>query len=171
MEIINNDGERIATVLIVDTNGDPVNFSGGGGGGGLTDAELRASPVPVSVSSSALPAGAATEATLAAQSAKLPNTLGQKTSANSLAVTIASDQSPLSTDVRSAGSAAAITPNDVTTFAATRGIWVGVSGVVVATINGVNITFVGAVAGSIIPIAATRVLATGTTASNLVALY
>lgn len=36
-----------------------------------------------------------TETTLAAMSAKLPATLGQKTSANSLAVTIASDQTPV----------------------------------------------------------------------------
>lgn len=40
-----------------------------------------------------LPTGAATEATLSAQSAKLPATLGQKAMAASLAVTIASDQS------------------------------------------------------------------------------
>lgn len=42
-----------------------------------------------------LPTGAATEATLTAQSAKLPATLGQKTMAASLAVAIASDQSAL----------------------------------------------------------------------------
>lgn len=40
-----------------------------------------------------LPTGAATEATLAAQSAKLPATLGQKAMAASMAVVIASDQS------------------------------------------------------------------------------
>lgn len=40
-----------------------------------------------------LPTGAATETTLAAASAKLPATLGQKTMANSLAVVVASDQS------------------------------------------------------------------------------
>lgn len=43
--------------------------AGGGGGGGLTDAELRASPVPVSASSLPLPTGAATEATLATRAA------------------------------------------------------------------------------------------------------
>lgn len=36
--------------------------AGGGGGGGLTDAELRASPVPVSASSWPLPTGASTSA-------------------------------------------------------------------------------------------------------------
>ena len=55
--------------------------SGGGTSGGLTDTELRASPVPVSVS------GVATEATLAAASAKLPASLGTKASAASLSVT------------------------------------------------------------------------------------
>lgn len=39
-----------------------------------------------------LPTGAATEATLAAMSAKLPATLGAKTTANSMAVNVASDQ-------------------------------------------------------------------------------
>ena len=85
---------------------------------GLTDTQLRASAVPVSVGSIALPTGASTEATLAAvntklgaalplptgasteatlaaQSAKLPATLGQKTMAAGLAVSIASDQSTL----------------------------------------------------------------------------
>jgi hypothetical protein len=43
-----------------------------------------------------LPTGAATETTLAAMSAKLPSTLGTKTSANSLGVVLASDQAALS---------------------------------------------------------------------------
>lgn len=50
-----------------------------------------------------LPTGAATETTLAAASAKLPATLGQKTSANSLAVTLASDQSAIPTNATQAG--------------------------------------------------------------------
>ena len=50
---------------------------------------------PVSVASQPLPTGASTEATLAAASAKLPATLGQKTSVNSMAVVVASDQSAL----------------------------------------------------------------------------
>lgn len=49
--------------------------------------------VPVSASSLPLPTGAATETTLAAASAKFPATLGQKTMASSMAVTLASDQS------------------------------------------------------------------------------
>jgi hypothetical protein len=53
------------------------------------------SAVAVSVASLPLPAGAATEATLAAASAKLPASLGQKLMAASLAVVLASDQSAL----------------------------------------------------------------------------
>lgn len=45
----------------------------------------------VTVAGSALPTGAASETTLAAQSAKLPASLGIKTAANSLSVTHASD--------------------------------------------------------------------------------
>jgi hypothetical protein len=95
--------------------------------GGLTDTELRASAVPVSTASLPLPTGAATEATLAADLgaltetapgtdtasaglngrlqrvaqrltsliALLPASLGQKTKANSFAVTVASDQDAL----------------------------------------------------------------------------
>lgn len=46
---------------------------------------------PVSAAALPLPAGASTEATLAALSGKHPATLGQKTKANSLAVVLASD--------------------------------------------------------------------------------
>lgn len=63
--------------------------------GPLTDAQLRASAVPVSAASLPLPTGAATETTLAAMSAKLPATLGQTTSAASLAVVLASNQSSI----------------------------------------------------------------------------
>ncbi len=53
--------------------------------------------LPISAASLPLPTGAATETTLAAQSAKLPATLGQKAMAASMAVTIASDQTAVST--------------------------------------------------------------------------
>ena len=86
-----------------------------------SDGELQ-----VDVLSSALPAGAATEAkqdtliakdfatetTLAAASAKLPATLGQKTMANSFAVTMASDQSALT--VSSGTTAGTITSAQIT---------------------------------------------------------
>jgi hypothetical protein len=44
--------------VIIDTEGNPVDFGAlGGGGGGLTDAELRATPVPVSISGGSPAAG------------------------------------------------------------------------------------------------------------------
>jgi hypothetical protein len=55
----------------------------------------------VVVSSSALPTGAATETTLAAASAKLPATLGQKAMTASMACVLASDQSALPITVAS----------------------------------------------------------------------
>lgn len=69
--------------------------------GPLTDAELRAVPVPVSGTVTAnlgTIAGVATETTLAAQSAKLPATIGQKAKAASLAVTLASDEDTVTVD-------------------------------------------------------------------------
>lgn len=62
-------------------------------------------PLPVKLLSNQvlpLPTGAATEATLAAMSAKLPATLGQKAMAASLAVVIASDQSAVPVSVSGA---------------------------------------------------------------------
>lgn len=50
---------------------------------------------PITAAALPLPAGAATEATLSAASAKLPATLGQKAMAASMAVVLASDQSAL----------------------------------------------------------------------------
>lgn len=79
----------------------------------LTDAQIRATALPVSIASMPstpvtgtffqatqpvsavslpLPTGAAAESTIVAMSAKLPATLGTKTIANALAVSIASDQ-------------------------------------------------------------------------------
>jgi hypothetical protein len=79
------------------------------GAGGLTDAELRAAPVPISVAALPLPAGAATEATLATRASEATlagvlttaafqariNTLGQKAMAASTPVVLASDQSAI----------------------------------------------------------------------------
>ena len=68
--------------------------------------------------------------------------------------------------------AVAVTPHDSTDLAkVTRGLYVGVSGDVVAIIGGVAITFTAMAAGIIHPIAVTRVNATSTTATNLVAIY
>jgi hypothetical protein len=56
---------------------------------------------PVTVASLPLPAGAATEASLTAASAKIPATLGQKAMTASMAVAVASDQSAIPTTVAS----------------------------------------------------------------------
>jgi hypothetical protein len=67
----------------------------------------------------------------------------------------------------------AITPSDTTNFAeAARAIYVGSAGnvAVVPIEGGTAVTFVGAVAGSILPVRAIRVNSTGTTAGSLVGL-
>lgn len=69
--------------------------------------------------------------------------------------------------------AAAITPSDANDLAVpARGVYVGVAGnVAIVTITNEVVTFVGALAGSIIPVRTKRVNATNTTATNLVALW
>ncbi len=74
-------------------------------------------------------------------------------------------------DTGSAEAAAAITTSDTVGFSECAAIYVGVGGTIVALINGAAVTFLNAQSGSILPIRATRVNATGTTATNLVALY
>ncbi len=68
--------------------------------------------------------------------------------------------------------AEAITPNDSTDLTnSTRAIWIGGAGnVKVDTVEGDTVTLVGALVGTILPIRARRVYATGTTATNLVGL-
>lgn len=72
-----------------------------------------------------------------------------------------------------ADSAAAVTPHDTNELTAvTRGIYVGGDGnLAVVTKGGQTVTFTGVVAGSVIPVRAKKVLATGTTATNIVALW
>lgn len=67
--------------------------------------------------------------------------------------------------------AAAITPSDSVNFERCTGIYVGGTGTVVAIINGNAVTFTNVGSGTILPISATRVNSTSTTATNLVALY
>lgn len=75
-------------------------------------------------------------------------------------------------DTSPADSAVAITPSDTVNFSsACRAIYVGVTGDITAVVNGTAVLFKNCQAGSIIPIVATRVNATGTAATNLVALY
>lgn len=67
--------------------------------------------------------------------------------------------------------AASITPSDTTRIGGVRGLYIGGAGdVKITTEGGSDITFAGVVAGSILPIRATRVYATGTTADNIIAL-
>ena len=70
-------------------------------------------------------------------------------------------------------SAAAVTPDDntdLTTHA--RALWIGVAGNVKVTTSGGNaVTFTGAQAGSILPVRVARVWSTGTTATNITAIW
>lgn len=66
----------------------------------------------------------------------------------------------------------ALTKSDSTTFAPTRGLYVGGAGdVAVKDLSGNSVTLVGATAGSVLPIRCTMLLSTGTSATSVVALY
>lgn len=68
--------------------------------------------------------------------------------------------------------AVAVTPSDVTVLDKFRGLYIGVAGnVALVTPNGTTTTFVGLAAGSILPVAGTKVMSTNTTATSIVALY
>jgi hypothetical protein len=69
--------------------------------------------------------------------------------------------------------AAALTPNDSTAISpgfTTKGIYIGGAGNLSVIINAATVAFQGVLAGTILPIAPTHVRATGTTATNLVAV-
>lgn len=73
-----------------------------------------------------------------------------------------------------AGAAEAVTPNDGTDLPrGCRALYVGGSGTVVLIFDKdtSSVSLVGVVAGSVLPVRVKRVLATGTTATNIVALY
>jgi len=67
----------------------------------------------------------------------------------------------------------AITPNDAADLAAeTRGLWIGASGdLALVLASGDEVSLVGAVGGSVLPLRVRRIKATGTTATQLVGLY
>ena len=75
-----------------------------------------------------------------------------------------------------AGAGAAITPHDTNPLPfIPRGIYVGVSGDIVATMSDgaggtVDLTFKSAPQGQVLPIRPSKVKATGTTATNLIAI-
>ena len=65
-----------------------------------------------------------------------------------------------------------VTSNTVTYESPTRGVYVGVGGnVKVDMVSGGTVTFVGVAAGTLLPIQVERIYTTGTTATNMVALY
>lgn len=66
----------------------------------------------------------------------------------------------------------AVTPSDSTTLAGVRALYIGGAGnvTVMPFGSGTAVTLVGAAAGQIIPVRCTKVMATNTTATSIVAL-
>lgn len=70
------------------------------------------------------------------------------------------------------GAASVVTPSDTVDLANPSIIYVGVGGSVkVSTVQGDAVTFVGVLAGGVIPVQVTRVWATGTSATNMLRIY
>ncbi len=68
--------------------------------------------------------------------------------------------------------ALAVTPSDTATIRHTRGVYVGVTGdLAVTMLEGNSVTFVAVPAGALLPIRVSQVLATGTTATSIVAIF
>ena len=72
-----------------------------------------------------------------------------------------------------AGAADAVTPNDSTDLATnSRAVYVGTGGhIKVTMISGDAVTFNNVLGGTFMPIRASRIWATGTTADDIIALY
>lgn len=73
----------------------------------------------------------------------------------------------------SAHSALAVTLSDSTIIPVTRALYIGSGGTLVVTMaeDGNDVTFVNLPEGTVFPIQVSKVLSTGSTASNIVALY
>ena len=69
--------------------------------------------------------------------------------------------------------AAAVTPSDSTVLAATRGLYVGGTGAVVVLMadDSSSVTFAAVPVGTVLNVRVTKVLSTGTAATNIVALW
>jgi hypothetical protein len=68
--------------------------------------------------------------------------------------------------------AAVVTPSDTADQGDVRGLFVGGDGnVSLVTALGNTVVFTGVLGGSILPVRCTKVRSTGTTATNIVALY
>lgn len=80
-----------------------------------------------------------------------------------------------SKDISAAYGGVAVTPSDATVIPTTRALWVGSiaggAGLAVRFANGDLVTFAGLTAGREYPFQVDKVLSTGTTASDIVALY
>ena len=81
-----------------------------------------------------------------------------------------SQNNPVPVSCGPSGSVAAVTV-DVNFSQSSRGVYVGVTGDVTAIINGSNIQFKAVPAGMILPIIATKITSSGTTATNMVAFF
>ena len=78
----------------------------------------------------------------------------------------------MSTQSDPAQGAEAITPHDTNVIGITRGIYIGGAGdVALYSLDGNLVTFVGCLAGSVLPVVTKRVMSTNTSATNLIALY
>lgn len=68
---------------------------------------------------------------------------------------------------------ATVTASDSTDLTGARGVYVGGGGDLALTAVGDSaaVTFVGVIAGTIIPVRVSRVMSTNTTATNIVAIY
>lgn len=77
-----------------------------------------------------------------------------------------------STGAAAAGSALAVTPSDtIDMFLVSRGVYVGAAGPLTCVMaDGSTVTFGNVPGGSILPIRAARIMATGTTASAIAQL-
>lgn len=68
--------------------------------------------------------------------------------------------------------AAAVTPSDSTVLPISRSLYIGTGGAIKVTMaDGQEVTFYNVVSGSVLPIQTQLIWSTGTTASNILALY
>lgn len=72
-----------------------------------------------------------------------------------------------------ARNAFAVSPHDTNELTnVTRGLYIGIAGnLKVTTVGGDTVTFIGVLAGTIIPIRAKIIWSTGTTATSMLGLY
>lgn len=76
-----------------------------------------------------------------------------------------------STDVSSAARAIAVTPSDATILQTTRALYIGTTGNVAVTMTDGNVVTFNAVPVGMLQVQVTKVMATNTTASTILALY